>query len=318
MIKNPWKSTSGLGKNSYFFRAPSYGFAAFLLVIHHLENRIPWTTADYLSLSFTLLIPHIFLIWYNLSGNNKGLAIRQIGYDFFFAGWFAGSIGLSILPSFMYILSVTTNYIAVRGIHRLYRISYLGLGLLIALWLENFNLHPEFTPYMTFLSLGYAVFHFCSLSFISYMFAAYQFHTKKLVKNQKEEIDQQREEISMQSEELQALNESLQQLNNNLEKKVEARTEELKRKNEQLSKYAFFNAHRLRAPVATILGLLQFMDYKNVLKKHQNEIFNRLKMTAEDLDFTVTEIKEMLETESDELEELEFYDKQELKSSENT
>ncbi len=48
-----------------------------------------------------------------------------------------------------------------------------------------------------------------------------------------------------------------------MKKKVSARTIELTIKNEQLSEYAFINAHKLHAPVARILGLVALYELKD-------------------------------------------------------
>lgn len=64
-----------------------------------------------------------------------------------------------------------------------------------------------------------------------------------------EEIQAQNEEIISQAEEIRVINE-------NLEKLVQERTKELEKKNQVLEEYAFINAHKLRSPVASILGLI--------------------------------------------------------------
>ena len=56
---------------------------------------------------------------------------------------------------------------------------------------------------------------------------------------------------------LRAQAEQIKQINENLEALVQARTQELQKKNKALEEYAFINAHKLRAPVASILGLYQ-------------------------------------------------------------
>lgn len=53
-----------------------------------------------------------------------------------------------------------------------------------------------------------------------------------------------------------------QRFNKLLREKVSERTLELSLKNEQLSEYAFINAHKLRAPVARIMGLVSIYEMK--------------------------------------------------------
>jgi PAS domain S-box-containing protein len=79
-------------------------------------------------------------------------------------------------------------------------------------------------------------------------------------------IAEQRNEIKTQNEELQRYNQELKQsqdeineLNNHLESLVAQRTQKLIQSNQKLNEYAFFNAHKLRAPIATILGLYELL-----------------------------------------------------------
>jgi len=60
------------------------------------------------------------------------------------------------------------------------------------------------------------------------------------------------DEIRLQAEEIKGINE-------NLETVIKDRTYELEIKNKALEEYAFINAHKLRAPLARILGLVHLM-----------------------------------------------------------
>jgi sugar lactone lactonase YvrE len=79
------------------------------------------------------------------------------------------------------------------------------------------------------------------------------------IQQQKEEIQAQNEEIQAQNEEIITQAEEIQGINDNLEMLVQQRTRELEKKNKALEEYAFINAHELRAPVASILGLLDLL-----------------------------------------------------------
>ncbi len=104
---------------------------------------------------------------------------------------------------------------------------------------------------------------------------------------QKEEIMTQNEEISSQSEEILVINENLENL-------VKERTQELERKNKILEEYAFINAHKLRSPVATILGLINLFS-KTKLDTEGEEINRRLQHTANELDDIVRTITKAIE-----------------------
>jgi signal transduction histidine kinase len=88
--------------------------------------------------------------------------------------------------------------------------------------------------------------------------------------------------------------EQIKHINENLERLVEARTEELKTKNKALEEAAFINAHKLRAPVASILGLV------GLLKTTESpEDLKQINVLVEDstkkLDAIVSEITRTIE-----------------------
>ncbi|NMM47184.1 tetratricopeptide repeat protein [Marinigracilibium pacificum] len=128
------------------------------------------------------------------------------------------------------------------------------------------------------------------------------FNHKKIRKYNEElseknkEIKIQHEEIEVQAEELKSLNEMQSMLNYDLEKKINDRTSELREMNRTLAKYAFYNAHKLRAPVASILGLVDLILRSDLTSKEYELVIN-LKKSADNLDATVHEIKDILEDE---------------------
>jgi ligand-binding sensor domain-containing protein len=96
------------------------------------------------------------------------------------------------------------------------------------------------------------------------------------------EIKKKNEEIHAQAEEIRMINENLEQL-------VHERTQQLERKNQTLEKYAFINAHELRAPVASILGLISLMQ--NLKLEEDEKIYlKHLETSAEKLDKVVRSI----------------------------
>ncbi|QCK13837.1 tetratricopeptide repeat protein [Mangrovivirga cuniculi] len=115
--------------------------------------------------------------------------------------------------------------------------------------------------------------------------------------NQKnQEIQIQNEEIEVQAEELRSLNEMQTMVNSDLEQKINERIQEIREKNHTLAKYAFYNAHKLRAPVASILGLIDLILRTNLSEKESELVFN-LKKSANNLDDAIHEIKDILQDE---------------------
>jgi signal transduction histidine kinase len=254
VIRNIWKEGKGAGKESFKFRTVAYYTGILLVIIHHVQNNLEISFPEYAFILVFLVMPTVFLYRYIQNGSTITQVIRDSRYDFFFAGLFIGFMNLCIIPSFVFALGTLTNYFAIRGFHKLYRILFLPLGCLPIFLLEGFYFHFDSSNLMLLLSLSYCVAHFTMNSYILY-YSAYK------VKLQNIEIEKQRQEILEQSEELRVLNESLQSLNAGLEINVLNRAKELEIKNRKLEEYLFINAHKLRAPVASILGLIQLLDY---------------------------------------------------------
>ncbi|MEX2231856.1 MAG: two-component regulator propeller domain-containing protein [Cyclobacteriaceae bacterium] len=114
------------------------------------------------------------------------------------------------------------------------------------------------------------------------------------VEERTKEIQQKTEEIQAQNEEIMAQAEEIQGINENLEMLVKQRTAELEKKNRALEEYAFINAHKLRSPVASILGLLNLLakidqkDDTKVIREH-------LQQSADKLDAVVRSITKAIE-----------------------
>lgn len=113
------------------------------------------------------------------------------------------------------------------------------------------------------------------------------------VEERTKEIQQKTEEIQAQNEEIMAQAEEIQGINENLEMLVKQRTAELEKKNKALEEYAFINAHKLRSPVASILGLV------NLLQKSEQQdekiIREHLQQSADKLDAIVRSITKAIE-----------------------
>ncbi len=115
---------------------------------------------------------------------------------------------------------------------------------------------------------------------------------------QKENIEKQQEEISKKSLELASLNKELYALNQTLEEKIIERGDQLNLRNKQIAQYTYFNSHKLRAPVASVLGLINVLELsKNGTFDHQ--ILEYLKTSANELDLIIHNLKNILEAEID-------------------
>lgn len=100
-------------------------------------------------------------------------------------------------------------------------------------------------------------------------------------------LEASNEAIRIQAEQIKAINE-------NLEKLVQQRTAELLKKNKALEEYAFINAHKLRAPVASILGLVSVFRSLPVDEEVKHAV-HHLEISTQKLDAIVNSITKAIE-----------------------
>jgi tetratricopeptide (TPR) repeat protein len=113
------------------------------------------------------------------------------------------------------------------------------------------------------------------------------------------DIQYKQEEIVSQNEELKQQQNEIMMLNNQLENIIEERTNKLKKRNKQLTEYAFFNAHKLRSPIATILGLYQLLEM-NPNEEEIKLINEKIKISITLLDQMVRKSQEMIDDSEEE------------------
>lgn len=114
------------------------------------------------------------------------------------------------------------------------------------------------------------------------------------LKQQKEEIEEKQKKISSKSLELARLNKELHNLNNNLEQRVMERTQKLNERNRQIAEFTYYNSHKLRAPVANVLGLINVMEITKD-GKIDPVVLNHLKTSAMELDKVIFNLKNLLD-----------------------
>jgi len=114
------------------------------------------------------------------------------------------------------------------------------------------------------------------------------------LKLQKEEIEEKQKKIASKSLELAKLNKELHSLNNNLEQRVKERTQKLNERNRQIAEFTYYNSHKLRAPVANVLGLINVMELTKE-GKIDPVVLTYLKTSAMELDKVIFNLKNLLE-----------------------
>lgn len=107
-------------------------------------------------------------------------------------------------------------------------------------------------------------------------------------------VETQKIELEKQSKKTHGLNKELILLNKNLESRAYEIAREIEVKNKKMNKYAFMNAHKLRAPIASILGLINLFG-KALEPKDEKTMIRMLKESANKLDNVVHEIKDVID-----------------------
>lgn len=110
----------------------------------------------------------------------------------------------------------------------------------------------------------------------AFVFAAFAYRSLRRLKRANAIVTEQKAEIEA--------------MNENLEKLVAHRTEALLSRNKQLEQYAFFNAHSLRGPVATLLGLFQVLKTERDPEVRE-QLLGHVKDTAVKIDEVVHQLQ---------------------------
>lgn len=111
------------------------------------------------------------------------------------------------------------------------------------------------------------------------------------------EVHDKNEELQAYGEELLASEEELKLINENLNMLVENRTQAVQKQNEKLLKHAFINAHKVRSPLARILGLVNLIKYEVKLEDNGQELVERLHVSTHELNDILKEVRVNLESE---------------------
>ena len=114
------------------------------------------------------------------------------------------------------------------------------------------------------------------------------------ISQQNELLNFQQLEIFEKSQELRKQKQEIQLINESLELRVQERTSVLEAKNKQLAEYAFINSHVLRAPVSTMMGLINLISYTSLTQEDQR-IYEHLIETGKILDNVVHKINTAIE-----------------------
>ena len=245
------------------------GSIAFAMPI--VFNRLGFPTVGRL---FLCIVPIAF-IWYSFIGSMRQIATIEVSH---FDGIRVFVLGVSFVP---YLLFDRSNLLT------------LALGILPSLlsvlffdtWMNiaGFNITdhiavgPDYAVMWMRTLISYLVISAGCIAFQSIITFNDGLTETLLIKvrGNLEKIEEQNKELMRQSDELNRLNNYLGEL-------VEQKTRSISDQNEMLVKLSFTNAHKVRGPVARILGLISVSRLNTDL--NANWIFDKVEGEARDID----------------------------------
>jgi tetratricopeptide (TPR) repeat protein len=130
------------------------------------------------------------------------------------------------------------------------------------------------------------------------------------IRAQQEDAIDSRDALAEKNIAIAEMNEKILSINENLEKIINARTAAIEKQNRQLIEYSFINAHRLRAPLARILGLANLVQL-TPQSEEQAKLITLLQQSAHELDEVTRSISRVVQ------EGLEAYDRDQKESTGN-
>jgi tetratricopeptide (TPR) repeat protein len=108
-------------------------------------------------------------------------------------------------------------------------------------------------------------------------------HRNSEVLTLNKEIRKQRDALVEKNIKIESLHKELYEINKSLEQTVEQRTEALKDQTKHMEAYAFITAHKLRAPLARVLGIVNLLE-KDIPMSDQRLLLEHLKNASNELD----------------------------------
>lgn len=106
-------------------------------------------------------------------------------------------------------------------------------------------------------------------------------------------ISEKNQAITEQAAKLSEAYESLWKINQRLEEEVQLRTNKIRLQHKKLIEYTHFNTHKIRGPLASILGLL-VLAQKEDKSKSLDELLEMINLCARELDDIVRDFTQKL------------------------
>lgn len=274
------------------------GFGLIVLILYTIHDFLFSSdiTVAYFDLLFVAYIATAYYLVRNYNLYEKlvfPLAVSillSVCLFFFFQGGFKGTILFDFLIlGFSYSI-IFTDF---RRIFLLVLHGCIFVGMLIVqleyphLIQNSFSNSTEINTILGFL---------LAMAFITYGAVTFRRHYDKansLIQKQNEEAGFKNREIKKKNKELRKKALQIELINQRLNTMVKDKTDRLERQNNQLIEYAFFNSHKVRGPLARIMGLVELI--KSTRNSEEKNLYlAKLEESANELDQVVSEINKIL------------------------
>lgn len=254
-----------------------YAITGVLAMIFAAEVLVDFDNTT-VELCILFLVPNLVLSLYARQGNYQ----LWIGHTQVLLIYLIIQLHFFYNPKFFNVLVYWMPFIPLVTVFLIsIRFSFIWLGITIATLVFNIA-YGEHTIGVNYLvTPRFRAFGAAGVVFVIGLFLAYLF-LYRLLTGYYLSVRQKQDEIKR-------LNSELKELNENLEKKVEDKVADIKSQNERLEKYAFMNAHVVRAPLANIVGA---MDLYNQIEDPdtRKELLEMVEESASRLDQAVHEV----------------------------
>ena len=247
---------------------------------------------NYVLVSIELSAMLFFAVWYFLQKklDNDRLIPLFVIFQFLVinAAWYFGG-GLDNGNTLIILLVIFAAILIIPRRNRKILIALVALNIVVMMIWEFF----DFDIRQSFESKEQELVHTDIFLITTFTIGIYYM---VYVKNR---YDHMQELLAWQNQELSKLNEELLAMNSELEGLANEKTQKLRIQNQKLINYAFMNAHKVRGPLARIMGLVHLLRIRAIDLEERPDAYDNLYFSAEELDTEIKAINNMLYKEDD-------------------
>lgn len=220
------------------------------------------------------------------------VAFTMVTFSFFNLNGFNGPFALDLMNLFMITAIITRRKIRPGYLILvcLYALALIFVELFHMEWIQN--VRPNDPPFIDILFLVMRI--IMTLNMAVNIKSEFE-RDQILLSRTLNEVQRKNNQMTNLYEEVRAQKDSLEELNSKLERLVSIRTEQIVKKNQQLLDYAFYNSHKVRGPLARVLGLVYLLRLQPMMDEKSKELVDRLGNSTFELDEMIKEISKVLE-----------------------